>query len=85
MRKVLDDYKCQYVSRIQVQDYNPNITIGDMSTRVVRCSWFQNIILTVFLKINITESLSHYVNRIRMGMHLCWPMKDEILLILHMI
>ena len=65
---MLDDYKCQYVSRIhKVQDYIENNYWRNMSTKELSdVAGFSNYHFNRIFKSVLHESLSHYVNRIRM-------------------
>ena len=65
---MLDDYKCQYVSRIhKVQDYIENNYWRNMSTKELSdVAGFSKYHFNRIFKSVLHESLSHYVNRIRM-------------------
>lgn len=65
---MLDDYKCQYVSRIhKVQDYIEHNYWRNMSTKELSdVADFSKYHFNRIFKSVLHESLSHYVNRIRM-------------------
>ena len=65
---MLDDYKCQYVSRIhKVQDYIEHNYWRNMSTKELSdVAGFSKYHFNRIFKSVLQESLSHYVNRIRM-------------------
>ena len=65
---MLDDYKCQYVSRIhKVQDYIEHNYWRNMSTKELSdVAGFSKYHFNRIFKSVLQESLSHYVNRVRM-------------------